>query len=187
MTKIILNLRDGLLEVEGEESFVKEVYEDFKKLANDFKSPAHKEHEPRILKTVEKEGKESPKNGSSSNRKKKGVKKSVPTFVKDLDLSVKNNSQDLKEFFKLKSPSNNMEKNVVFIYYLKTIGKVEDITLDHIYTCYKYVNEKVPGALAQSLLDTASRKGWIDTSNMNSIQLPVAGENFVEHDMSAAE
>ena len=73
-----------------------------------------------------------------------------------------------------------METNTVFVYYLEKVLNLSGITVDHIYTCYKAAEQTIPGALAQSLLDTASRKGWLDTSNMSDISLPTGGENLVE-------
>jgi len=78
-----------------------------------------------------------------------------------------------------------LEKNVVFVYYLQNIVSVQGITPNHIYTCYKNVGSKVPTALRQSLLDTASLKGWLDTSNLDEVKLATPGENYIEHDLQA--
>jgi len=45
----------------------------------------------------------------------------------------------------------------------------------------------VPEALAQSLVDTKNRKGWIDSSSLDDLQLNISGINYLEHDMKKAE
>lgn len=98
-------------------------------------------------------------------------------------MSVKGNKQDLKSFYTEKSPGPALEKNLVFVYYLQKIAKVQAIGVDHVYSCYKDVKAKVPENLKQSLLNTAFSKGWIDTKSMDNMTVTVPGENFVEHDL----
>ena len=177
-TRLKIDLNQRILEVEGTEAFVKTIYDEFKS---------------GVLGKISKEGGISGKRrarqrstlateGQGRLRKQK-KKPATYLIVKDLDLSAKMDKQSLRDFFKLKSPSSNMEKNVVFVYYLQKIATLEDITPNHIYSCYKDVNIKVPKALEQSLIDTAHHKGWIDTSNLDDIKIATPGENFVEHDL----
>jgi hypothetical protein len=76
-----------------------------------------------------------------------------------------------------------MESNAVFVYYLQKTAKVSGIDFNHVYTCYKDVAARIPSALKQSLIDTASSKGWLNTSSLNNLQLTTGGENFVELDL----
>lgn len=69
------------------------------------------------------------------------------------------------------------------VYYLQQILGLEGITLNHVYTCYREVGFKAPDAFGQSLRDTASRTGNLDTSNTNSIKITHRGVMFVEHDL----
>jgi hypothetical protein len=64
---------------------------------------------------------------------------------------------------------------------------VPAIGVDEVYTCYKHLGEKPPTILNQSLKDTASRKGSIDTSSLDAITVTMTGENLVEHDMPRKE
>jgi hypothetical protein len=179
----------GTLEVEGEEEFVKSVYEQFKeelartRLGTAVKgTPAGQLIEgeadgQRKGKTAEKTGKK-----SSSKRAKTSF-----SIVKDLDLSDKTNSESLRAFYASKAPTTAMECNAVFVYYLQQIAKVQPITLDRIYSCYKDVSIKYPNALRQSVADTSSRRGWLDTKSFDDIRLATPGENFVEHDLPTAK
>lgn len=128
-----------------------------------------------------------PKRGKKTTTKRKGKRKETYQIVKNLDLAGGKSKISLKAFYKEKNPSKYFEKNAVFAYYLKKIAKIQNINRNHIYTCYKDVKSKGPENLNQSLLDTAHHKGWIDTSNMDDMQVSIRGENFVEHDLPKPE
>src|SRR3989338_1968680 len=180
MTKLKIDLRSGVLEVEGEESFVREVYQDYKdKVSQDnftpISEPDRVENESKIRTKTQKVK----NNGSKAGSKRKESYQ----IVKDLELSEKSGKEALKSFYTEKSPSSAMQRNTVFVYYLEKVAKVSGVGVNHIYTCYKDVNEKVPGALRQSLLDTSFKKGWINTKSMENITITTHGENLVEHEL----
>lgn len=104
------------------------------------------------------------------------------SVVKDLNLKKDGTTPSLRDFFAQKSPQTFLEQNVLFVYYLQRLREIPNITQNHIYTSYKEVNLRVPGAFYQSLLDTRTR-GWIDTANTEDIRITTVGENFVEHDL----
>ncbi|WP_343604816.1 zinc ribbon domain-containing protein [Fluviicola sp.] len=122
---------------------------------------------------------------TNSSPSKKGTSKgkSQPlTLDKTINFHPKG-SESLKDFYAKVEANSNFEKNLVFIHYLKEVLKTTDVGLNQIYTCYKQVNERVPGNLYQSLVDTSQRKGWIDTSDLSKISITVPGENYFEHDL----
>jgi hypothetical protein len=83
-----------------------------------------------------------------------------------------------------KSTASALEKNAVFVYYLSKIANIKNINLNHIYSCYKEVGAKLPQALKQSLADTSSKKGWIDTKSMSDIKITLKGEGLVERELT---
>lgn len=186
MTKLKIDLRNGVLEVEGEETFVREVYQDYKeKIAQENFEPVD---EPVVQpEAVSVAPAHKPRRAKNGGGKVGNKRKESYQIVKDLDLSAKGNKEALKDFYSKKSPSTAMEKSAVFVYYLQKIAGTKGIGVNHIYTCYKNVNEKVPGALRQSLLDTSSRKGWIDTKSMENITITTQGENLIEYELSAVK
>jgi hypothetical protein len=111
-------------------------------------------------------------------------RKSIETFhiLPNLNLHP-DGSQSLVEFVKDKNPSDSQEFNAVFVYYLAKVMATAAITPDHVYTCYKATNQRVPTTLVATLRNTASRKGWIDPSDLKNIKITIGGENFVEHDL----
>ena len=117
----------------------------------------------------------------SATGKKKGAYR--PQVVRNLNLKPKGQAS-LRDFVKKKQPKDNQERSALFVYYLGKVAGIDAITCDHVYTCYKDISGlRVPADLPAQLCVVASRKGWIDTRDMENIRITVPGENFVEHDL----
>lgn len=122
---------------------------------------------------------------SSSTKDKTSTKTTsaqVLKLVSNLNLHPKG-KQSLKDFYNLFKLNSNLEKNLVFVHYLEKILQEDNRSLDHIYTCYKKVGERIPKNLYQSLQDTRKLKAWIDTSNVSKLSITTNGENAIEHDL----
>jgi hypothetical protein len=113
---------------------------------------------------------------------KSGSKPIVLNIISSISLNS-NEKGNLKTFFNDHSTKSFFERNLLFIYFLEKIIKIEDIGLSHLYTCYKYLGEKLPKNLYQSVIDTKNSKGWIDTKDTNNLKVTVHGENIVEHEL----
>lgn len=164
MAKVKIDLQNKCLEIEGEESFITGIYSQTQKLfADDLEKMA-----------VDKS------NVVAHRQHKNGVLKESYTIIKNINL---NEPASLKTFYGTKKAQSALEKNTLFIYYLDKLASVKNINLNHIYTCYKEVGEKMPLALKQSLADTSSKKGWIDTKSMLDIKITIKGESLVEHEL----
>ncbi len=109
------------------------------------------------------------------------------TVVKDLDLVKGKDGVSLQTFYNQYKADTIYEKNVLFVYYLKNYLGIEQVNVNHIFSCYKKLGVRLPSLLKQSILDTASRQGWLDTSTTDNIRLTVSGENAVEHDIKKAD
>lgn len=109
-------------------------------------------------------------------------------LLKDLDLSGKNGvSQSLKDFVNEKKPGSNVQKTAVFVYYLQNILKVEEISIDHIFTCYKTLGYRMPNNLQQNLADTCSSRYGYTSRKDGKYSMTVVGNNYVEFDMNKGE
>lgn len=176
--RLNINVKEGTLEVEGEESFVAGVYADFKEqltIAGITRATA-----PAPVLTSE--------SNNQVNDSAKPLRKSRATgkseslvIVKDLDLSVKGNSQgvSLRDFYAEKNPSSAMERSTVFVYFLQSVMGIPQITLNHIYSCYKDVGAPIP-AVRKSVANAGSLKGYLNTTSFDAIKLAIPGENLVE-------
>lgn len=184
--RVRIDLTAGVLEAEGSEDFIRELYLDFKTRVAEQNRPA----------APASEASSKPASGEAgSGRKKKAERRSggtskrdrTPVLVKELDLAPKGNRPGLKDFVKKYAKLRNaMEWNALFVYYLSRELTITPITIDHVYTCYKHIGARVPTVLTQSLWDTARRKGTVDTSSLDDIKLTTAGENWVDHDLPKA-
>ena len=181
-TKLKINLAEGLLEVEGNETFVKSIYEDFKdKLTQNSTSPVKQKK----VASPEKPATSAPKKRNSSSSASKKRKSKSPNIVSSLDL-MPSGQDSLDDFIRGLKVKSNLERNAAFLYYLIHEIKVSDVGLDHIYTCYRHLKTKVPAAFYQSIVDTGN-KGWIDTKNTDNLTLTGVGLNYVEHDMQSTD
>src|SRR5205823_2576602 len=119
----------------------------------------------------------------SSNRKASSQPKSQPiSLSKDLNLKPKGN-QSFDEFVQIKDPKSLYEKCTIAVYYLRTELSITGVSASHVYTCFKHMKWKLPADLGNTLSYTASQHGWLDTSNMQDLNVTAMGENLVEHDL----
>lgn len=108
--------------------------------------------------------------------------KSTPTIAKDLNLSP-SGKQSFKSFVEEKQPASNQMKCTVAVYYLRNELELETVSINHIFTCYKNIGSWRVTDVYNIVALTASRKGWLDTSDMNNIKLTPHGENLVKFDL----
>ena len=126
-----------------------------------------------------------------TSSKAKNRKKNVQTtgqLLKDLDLSGRGvTNQKLKDFVAQKNPKTNIQKTAVFLYYLQHIMSIEEITIDHIFTCYKNMGYRMPDNLHQNLSDIcSSRYGYANRTD-GKFSMTVRGDNYIEHDINNGE
>jgi hypothetical protein len=122
-------------------------------------------------------------NGITNNKinSKQASNKKVAKIVKDLDLLPKDRNT-LKDFMGGYNYGKSAPKiNLLFVYYLTHILKINNITTDHIFTCYRHMTISIPNNLYQCLVDTISKKGWIE--NISDLSVTVQGINEVEHNL----
>lgn len=195
--KLRIDLSMGLIEVEGSEAFILELYGDFKdrisKPALGVTQPPQPFLPPPKAADSESVGiphvsatKTSVAQklvAAAASRKPKRSKKEEPKLLTDLDLNQGTLGR-LKDFHAKYALKTNMEHNLVFAYFLKDGMGLEEIGEDHLFTCYRTVGIKIPRALRQSVLDTAQTKGWIDTDATGVIRLTTVGRNHIEHDLA---
>jgi hypothetical protein len=190
ITKIHINIKQGIIEAEGSEDFVEKIYEDFKER---IKFKAEPEHEEDAIKgsdakssSTNPRSAKAPKKQSAQKPKSKGGAMDA-SLVKDLDLTGGGENESLREFCAKYVIKTNLERNLVFTYYLANVLKIEEIGINHLFTCYRNIpSTKLPGNLKQSIYDTSS-KGWIAVRSIDSdISVPVMGLNHIEHDLPKA-
>lgn len=175
-TKLRIDISQGFLEVEGSEAFVREIYGDFKDKISELAQVTQKKTKaPQVSE---------PEEPPTRKSKARTQRRETLTIVKDLNLAAQDDKPSLKDFYSRYSVSNNFERNLIFVYYLQNFAKVTSITNNHVFTCYRNVNVRIPGAFNQSLWDTGSKKGWIDTGSLDDIKLTTHGINYIEYEIT---
>ncbi len=186
MTKLKIDLKNGLLEVEGEDALVREIYKDYKDVLAHVISRQPETTQHVIDTPSPTEELNAPKENKKINKTSKSSRSKVMESYKilgDLNLTPPE-KKSLKDFIAEKSPSEaGGEMTTVMVHYLqKTLG-IENVSLNHIYTCYKNAEKKVPVSLKANVSDIQRRKGWLNTADTDKIRVTTSGENLVEHEL----
>lgn len=175
----------GILEVEGSEQFVREVYNDYKNNATLTKSPTL--HTANLSNNVGANISHLQNNNSKQENKadnKKSKKTAIHSY-KLVDAITKHpNIQSIKTFYEQFESLSNPECVTVFMYCLKKTLQVENVTADHIFTCYRLTNARVPKNLLQAIRDAKSKKFWVDHDNWEDLKINYMGEQAVEQDFA---
>jgi len=119
-------------------------------------------------------------NGITSNDKKK-----TSTSGKNLKRLtnidfVPKGKESLESFYKKFASKSDLERNLLFVFYLEEILEIKGITYDHIYTCYDSLDLNISENLQQTVRNTKSKKGWIETSDAANITVTIKGRNKIK-------
>lgn len=88
---------------------------------------------------------------------------------------------DFADKFKMDSTSARI---LVIVYYLREILKLDNISLNYIYTGFDKLNIRVPKSLYQLISDTKNKSGWLEFETMENIGLSIQGRNAIKYDLN---
>jgi len=183
-TKLVINLKDGVIQAEGDEAFVREVYNDFKEVVSKRAvippAPAALEQSRDVHDgELERQPAGNPKAKAKGKRAATGGAKSgdstnyKPKFDNDLDLN------GLDDFCAKYSPNGNSEKILVFTAFLRDSLQKSPCTADEIYTCFFTAKEKIPTAFLQAFRNCQSRTHYIKYESPAQIEVAIPGNNWL--------
>ena len=184
IAKLRLNLREGIIEVEGDSALVAKIYDDFKsQLASVSSDDEDAEGAPRGSSTVhDTEARAShrksrkPRIAKASSGGGDKVSNYTPVLDKGLDTSK------LSKFYEPFAPRNHAERVLIYARFLNDVLDISPCTGDQIFTCYKATRERVPEAFVQALRDASGgRYGYIDYKSPTEILSTTRGDNHFEH------
>jgi hypothetical protein len=182
-TKLKLDFNQGLLEVEGSETFVKKVFDDFKDRLSKSEPIAPSFQSGKQIPKAATKPKQKGTNNKVNTKAKKNKNAGV-NVVNDLELAASGDIPSLKDFYAKFIIKTDIERNLLFIYYLEQVRKMSGgISVDVIFTCYRNLTIKIPADLKQSLRNASHTRSWIDTSDSTNIKTTTVGSNYVEHDL----
>ena len=206
--RFTINVREGLVELEGKENFVDKHLEKFEEI---FKI-AVKEAIARGLEqrfelnaqqpvqgvfpqgAIEQQGRLTtdlversppPSQKSSGGGGKHSVRSSITIHPMPVDLKATEGRVGLRGFYAEKRPTNHYEKTAVFVYYLTKFNNQQEVRFGEILSCYEEVNEKKP-SIADIVKNSIRYKGWLEQGSEKYVtRLTISGENFVKFDLPA--
>jgi hypothetical protein len=201
--RFTINVREGMVELEGNESFVDKHLEKFQEI---FKMAVKEAITRGVEQSLElknqsaqvalpaglSKSKESsaviehtPPHSQKSNTSttKHSARPALVIHPIPVDLKANENKIGLREFYAQKTPANHYEKTAVFVYYLTKFNNQQDVKFGEILSCYDEVNEKKP-SIADIVKNSIRYKGWLDQgSEKYTVLLTISGENFVKFDL----
>jgi hypothetical protein len=202
--RFTINVREGMVELEGKESFVDKHLEKFEEI---FKMAVKEAITRGVEQSLELKAqsaqaalpaeiaqhKETPavigqqplpqphkSNGSGT---KHSARPAITIHPIPVDLKANESKIGLREFYMDKKPANHYEKAAVFVYYLTKFNNQNEVKFGEILSCYDEVNEKKP-SIADIVKNSIRYKGWLDQgSEKYTALLTISGENFVKFDL----
>lgn len=190
--KLHINLNQGLVEAEGSEEFVLKVY-------NDFKDKLSETSFSNSFNPANTEGVTASPSGAKSANVSQSTKKAKPKAKQSTNNSSKESLEVVPEFFngtesksflseikKYSLPASHQKKATLFIYVMQNIG-MQNITINHVFTCYRLLTEKTPGNLRQTITDAKNKNVWIVNEDWGDLKTHYKGDEMVEHSLIASE
>jgi len=190
--KFKINIKEGIIEIEGTDTFVERHLEKFEEICKS----AIQEVVSRRLSGIKKSeskymlGENLQPHGFTSmitprakptNKHLNRPHVALPPIP--VDLKGNHNKIGLREFYNQKRPSNHYEKTAVFVYYLTKFNKQSEVKFGEILSCYDEVDEKKP-SIIDIVKNSIRYKGWLDQgSGKFTTVLTISGENFVGFDL----
>ncbi|ESX23024.1 hypothetical protein [Mesorhizobium sp. LSJC264A00] len=192
--KLRIDLSQGILEVEGEEDFVREIHKEFQSYASkpppgatsraapekeegegeDSSEAVNTDQQQPLKKRKQARKQKTTVDGQASKNKAGSYQ---PAVLKELKLD------GLKEYYQVYDPISHQEKVLIFGSYFKEEKNLPVFTANHLFTCYRVLNEKPPGAFLQVIRDTSAKKSWLNYVDTDNISVVHIGETYLAHDM----
>ena len=193
--RFTINVKEGIVELEGKESFVDKHLDRFEEI---FKAAVKEAIASGIQGQVALKTQSAPaalpevQEVPTSPEQKPAPAKHVPRVSPSLplipvDLKPSKDKPGLREFYAEKKPVNHYEKAAVFAYYMTKFNKQQEVKYGEILSCYEEVNEKKP-SVTDIVKNSIRYKGWLEQgSDKLSTRLTISGENFVKFDLPGKE
>jgi hypothetical protein len=199
-TKFKIDVKQGVVELEGSENFVDKHLDKFEEifksaikqtmaqgiihsLTDDNVPALQQQNSEKKLGISKLELVKANTNTNNNNNNRHATKQSPSLPPIPVDLKSNVNKVGLREFYAEKKPANHYEKTVVFVYYLTKINKETEVKYGEILSCYEEVDEKKP-SITDIIKNSVRYKGWLEQGSGKFItRLTISGENFVKFDL----
>lgn len=113
--------------------------------------------------------------------KAKGARKAPPTPNVLNDLGLDDAEVSFKDFVKQKDVSNQVRKYLVTAAWFRKFKGVNEITPDHIFTCFQYMDWKYPNDMGKPFRNMKDTKSYFDNGEKpNHWAITIIGLNKVD-------
>jgi hypothetical protein len=122
-----------------------------------------------------------PSSPTSPSSKKRGGARSSRT-PQPIELELTSGDMPLKGFIEQKKPDGDIKRYLAIVYWLKKYRNINEVNMDHAYTCYRYLGWQVPADASAPLRAMKStRYGWMTAGSIRGAYvINHIGENQVE-------
>jgi hypothetical protein len=187
--RFTINVREGVVELEGKESFVDKHLEKFEEIFKVAVKEAISHGFEQSLQLKEQSSQAALPAELAEHKETSvqvdGGRPAITIHPIPVDLKANESKIGLREFYAEKKPANHYEKTAVFVYYLTKFNNQQEVRFGEILSCYDEVNEKKP-SIADIVKNSIRYKGWLDQgSEKYTALLTISGENFVKFDLPA--
>jgi hypothetical protein len=191
--KFKINVKEGIVELEGNEGFVDrhlEKFEEIFKMAvkeaitRGFEQNiALKDQPVQAALPQELQHDILPEQAPQQKPGKHAPRPAITIHPIPVDLKSNESKVGLREFYAEKKPANHYEKAAIFVYYLTKFNKQQEVKFGELLSCYEEVNEKKP-SIVDIVKNSIRYKGWLEQgSEKYAARLTISGENFVKFDL----
>jgi hypothetical protein len=193
--RFTINVKEGIIELEGKESFVDKHLDRFEEI---FKAAVKEAIASGIRGQAALKAQAAPaalpevQEALPQQEQKPSPAKHVPRVALTIppipvDLKPGKDKPGLREFHAEKKPASHYEKAAVFAYYVTQFNKQQEVKYGELLSCYEEVNEKKP-SVTDIVKNSIRYKGWLEQgSDKLSTRLTISGENFVKFDLPAKQ
>lgn len=108
----------------------------------------------------------------------------VPKVLGQID---QNSGEITLPAFLAKCPPHDIHRYIWIAYWLKHHHRIEEIGVDHVHTCYRFMNWTTPKDAAAPLRDLKRKKYWLDKGGLGFYKINKVGESEVSKAIGAAE
>lgn len=120
--------------------------------------------------------------GSTSPAPKKRGGTRTSRTPQPIDLDLISGAMPLKDFIGQKKPDSDIKKYLAIAYWLNKYCNINEVNMDHAYTCYRHLGWQVPADASAPLRHMKStRYGWMTAGSIKGAYvINHIGENQVE-------
>lgn len=185
--KLRIDLTQGVLDIEGDEDFIKEIYADFKERVSEKKIRSTREDvvdddddasdsaRAKSVSSKAPRSKRAPRRVEGENGKSR-----VGAYKPQVDGNL--NLASLAAFYDEAAPASHPEKILVFAIFLRDKLQKPTCNANDIYSCYFSLRAKtkIPQAFVQALRDTQNKGRFIDFNSVDEVSVTITGENHYQ-------